>query len=587
MKILVVSDKDKIIDKIPLNKDQFFIGRSAICDILLRRKDVKEIHYTVKKKTQSDPLNAVINNSQNNLPDLPETPEEEQWVIFLNSDENSYYHEFILKSDKLQLDALFFSIEDDRRTINLKQDRRNRKTYNDRRQTPELKKGKLAENLREEEEYNEESVDKKLILEVIFIKISLNSVTNIAHLSGQNKKWRCFASIPELFLTLDKDNQLQLRGIQKEFPFKIFISGIDYTNTVKSNSDYLFNRTDQLNIQIADVEYIIRFVKRQKYSIKKRSIFEDKLFLVSSTALVVVFAFAILLKFIPLPPEKVTQKVSRVIRVEKFEVKKDEVIPPVVKLPELKPQVLPMQDMEPKTKPKPQPQIQHQAKQIPAPTKKQENSLLQFLKNKKTQSTGSNSLEASALGGKQTSNSSAATFLTSQNSNLKITGSNSQTHSENLEDASTTIGEINTKNDIKLNKQNLAFQGGVGEGNLNKMGKTNTGLGGKAGKYSLSVSGALTQDSILQTLRANSAGLTGCHNTALLRDPNLQGILTYGWTITGEGAVINLELLATSIEDSSFQVCIEDVLRGIKFQTNSSGVFTKVVNPFKFIPRDN
>lgn len=575
MKILIISDQEKIIEKIPLIKDQFFIGRSAICDVSLRKNNLKEIHFTVQKKIRDDST-------------------EPEWIIFANSDDSGLSTEYRLDNEKKHIDSLFFSLSEDRRLISQSSERRSRVSNNDRRKSVPSKKGGLAKNLRQEEVIENENTKQNLVLEVIFIKISLNTVTNVIHLRGQNRKWHCFAAAPGLYLTINRFGQHILKGISKNTELRVFVAGLEVTQSIKEKTEHTFSILDQVNIHLGDMEYIIRFVPKQEYTIKKRSIFEDNLFLFSMTTVVVLLTFGILLRFIPLPVEKLENRPTRFIRLEKNpvpEVPKElphlEKIVPIESLEKMADESLPAEPLLQKEPALPKASVKTptEKKTVRAVEKKAAvPSILQFLKNKQSQSLNDTSkLESKVMQDSDSNNDTLeARFKgNSGESGLKVKREETEA---NLDSAKGTV------KDLKLSQQGLgkiANSGDINQNALSEMGKAEKsgriGTGGSSG--GLSISGVLSGESVLQSIRANSAAFTGCHDSALLRNPNLQGTMVFSWVITGSGRVTSLKLVSSDINDTGFKVCIEDVLRSVQFESSGDGRSTKVSNPFHFRPK--
>ena len=193
MKTLEVYKKDQLIEKIPLTKDTILIGRSPVCDVVLRKKNIKQVHYSLQKISASD---------------------DDLWTLFENEPASENHTGIMLGKEKTSLGDLDFCLSEDSL------------------QQTTFKKGGLVQSLSQEKK--ETKLAQNLLLEVISINNELNSIKNIFHFSKANHRYKCFPNDANLFLMFSPNFQLSLYGLKgsdkKSTNYKFFINNFKNLN---------------------------------------------------------------------------------------------------------------------------------------------------------------------------------------------------------------------------------------------------------------------------------------------------------------------------------------------------------------------
>ena len=133
-----------------------------------------------------------------------------------------------------------------------------------------------------------------------------------------------------------------------------------------------------------------------------------------------------------------------------------------------------------------------------------------------------------------------------------------------------------------------AVAGGKGAGR--GTGQGGPGLGGrKAHEMQLSlnsgaahVNGFLSMEQIDRVVRANKAAVKYCFETALQRNPKLQGTVTAKWRIDRKGMVSTVSVAKTTINDGGVEGCILRQIKHWQFPVPDGGEVDVAGYPFIF-----
>ncbi len=119
-------------------------------------------------------------------------------------------------------------------------------------------------------------------------------------------------------------------------------------------------------------------------------------------------------------------------------------------------------------------------------------------------------------------------------------------------------------------------------GTSNKGGRIGGSLS-RAGGLRLTGKGRIDQKKIQKAINKKLYRLTYCYEKALLRKPNLSGIIKIQWTIKRNRKVKGTKIVSSQMKDSKLHKCLMKEIRKIRFPAPKGGDAT-VIYPFKFKP---
>lgn len=121
---------------------------------------------------------------------------------------------------------------------------------------------------------------------------------------------------------------------------------------------------------------------------------------------------------------------------------------------------------------------------------------------------------------------------------------------------------------------------GEGNGSIKSLGG-NIDLETKA----MEVQGGLTKEQVRQAIADNRRALRNCHEQFLTFKKDLGGRLVLRWKINGEGPVDTINTQASNTSYPNFDSCVTDVIKKIVFPKAPNGNSTVVIYPFLFQPK--
>lgn len=94
--------------------------------------------------------------------------------------------------------------------------------------------------------------------------------------------------------------------------------------------------------------------------------------------------------------------------------------------------------------------------------------------------------------------------------------------------------------------------------------------------------GGLTKDDIRKALKENRRAITNCYETALLTKRQLDGRMTFRWEISPDGLVTTIKLEKSELGMPNFELCVQTVIKSIRFPEAVNKSKTAVLYPFVF-----
>lgn len=127
---------------------------------------------------------------------------------------------------------------------------------------------------------------------------------------------------------------------------------------------------------------------------------------------------------------------------------------------------------------------------------------------------------------------------------------------------------------------NLGSLQGSESGGLGSVRYASNDARGSAGRDS--VTGGLDRASVLRTIRTYNKEIRNCYEKALLVKPRIKGRMVLSWTITANGATSGAKLERSELKLPSLENCVLDVVRGIQWPKSANGQSTIVNYPWQF-----
>lgn len=94
--------------------------------------------------------------------------------------------------------------------------------------------------------------------------------------------------------------------------------------------------------------------------------------------------------------------------------------------------------------------------------------------------------------------------------------------------------------------------------------------------------GGLDKDSVRKTLAAYKRDIRTCYDRALMLNPKTGGRIVYKWRIAPTGAVEWINLTSNTSDSPGLASCVQGVIKGIRFPKAGNGKPTIVIYPFQF-----
>lgn len=133
----------------------------------------------------------------------------------------------------------------------------------------------------------------------------------------------------------------------------------------------------------------------------------------------------------------------------------------------------------------------------------------------------------------------------------------------------------------------LGGSGGIGSGLSGRGSGSGSGGRGRAVVNVPSMPGAagggLTQQEILDVIKAHLSEIRHCYDRLLQRSPNSRGKIKAKWQIGTNGRVTTVSILDSSISDSTMRGCVTSRIRRWKFPNPRNGKPVDVTFPFSFV----
>lgn len=621
MKVIIFKKNQREIGRLTPDKRILLVGRAPVCDLVLRKEDLKPIHFTIEWMGEGsfDPYVgfwSVVDISHKEV----------------NVKKESYSGEaLILTESAIQIGDFEVSIEEEKLAAS------------------PISKGVLQRSL-DIENADASTIKPEMdrVLELVTYNTEIDVVTSVNHFSKDLlQKGIKINSLPKINFNYSAQsaNILTIENMGDE-------NVIDLYNRADRIIDKFQNANDRITVDEDDFyllyspenAYYIRWVNKHDVQAPPSAWRKDPVVVTLLIVVVCMFLMGLAIKFIDKPMTAEIPKPQRVAKIEVIDVEqKPEEAPPLpvyeqeVKKEEIK--LPPPDKIEEKKAAKPADKVDpNKGKQtklsnreVAAPPKMAQSqgkrATIKNVDEKLELSQGLNqkgeiknvnkvgllgklggakkvgsglSAEAVMARVKPTDSASGETgkiqVIQPPTGKVNLTNSGKTASDDDdgqgLSAASTTLQMDNVSKGTKISGMasskatgsvgTSAFGGSQKEGNgsIQSLGGT-VALETKA----MEVQGGLTKEQVRQAISDNKRALRNCHEQFLTYKKDLGGRIVLRWKINGEGPVDTISTQASNTAYPNFDTCVTDVIKKIVFPKAPNGNSTIVIYPFLFQPK--
>lgn len=592
MKTLLITRTGTVeLSKTFLDRPSLLVGRSPVCDIIVRDSSIKPVHFLLEWIGEGE-----FNSDKG------------EWALIdvsVSHQSTQSGKGVVLANGNTVVLGLQFQISDEALTETYLQAHALKKSIDDSRVNNQSAGERLDHSLS--------------IVEVIQIRRDSQAVENVYHLnsthgdsSKERKKYSAFLPFFEILNPRKKESpQVKLSPTNS---FQIWNKG---ELAVPQGGILALQPFDFYSLETDFYEFYIRIVSKINSSKLRPRLWEDPLY---RNSLIILFLFLsvyyIAFEYLSVVEDTTPVPPKRVARVEILEV------PPPPPPP---PKEMTKEPPPPKVQPPPKPVTKPpEAKKAPEAPKKNPAppptaAAPKFTKpDVKTPTAGLNSpapktdvnkvglaglMNKSAPGGAVDPSKIIDTVQseTAQSKNAKIVLAQGQSGtvdpfkksnmpgsagSDALTSASTTLQASGPRDSGSVGA--VAAQGGRGSGLGGSLGS----LSGEGSGYNelgslnqgFQVSGGLDRETVRRVIMANRRKIERCYNQAITSNPRLAGKVTFRWIIAGaSGYVLQVGKTQSELKNAiAFESCLQDVIRAMQFPQAPNGQSTTVIYPFIF-----
>jgi hypothetical protein len=567
MNTLSISFNGREIASGRLGSPMILIGRSPTCDLILRAKNVKPVHFLVEwvgVGEFGEDLGSwtVFDISRNHV--KKETDSKAQGigegVIVGEKPVKIGEFEFLIRTDRLMETPLDGGI---------------------------LRKSFLEKNMAPS------TISNSYQLEVVSIREDSGTITNVGHFDQLNGRVRKIV-IPHIPMLA-----LEWNSVGNGTPISIDATQLADAQLFRGKSALLNGHSEGprsvnltpgelVKIKSQDSDHYFRLVPKITVPAVPLSLLKDpfyRIVLGFLTLLVALFFVARNFDFLPAEPIKEPPRIAKVevksVDVKNFEVKEPAptpipaMVPPVAPEPDIvnlqKSVPAPLGELQP---PPPAPANQKKSAGLNSPAPKANINSIGLLGALKSHKKGSVSADKIINDGiiSNTVQGDHETFTVQQSP------SGSLVQAGNTEPGLTEAYSSMEKTDSQTGKTVSVVTGA---------GKAGTG-GTQYSKVNLdatnefSTEGGLDKDSVRKMLLHYRKDIRTCYERALQTKPRITGRIVFKWKILGAGPVEWIRLNSSTVESPNLADCVETVVRSIKFPVAPNHQPTIVIYPFEF-----
>ncbi len=557
MKLLRIYKDGLELESLVLHRPHHLIGRSPHCDMVLRARGVRSVHFIVEWLGSST-----------------FDPEQGQWTIFevKESHADNTNLGFVLQPGSNEIGELDCKLEEARLEA-----------------TPNIGGG-LKESLTQRE--SQTATDCVEVLQLHAATGSLEKIFHFKKFSYLGESFVPCSEVPEFNVTWvdEKPEAVKVSIDNLDNQFHVFV-GLREETAVKPFS---IRANDLLRLEGRSKMIFLRFIESADVVPIPKDYFGDRtiksLFLFLFLPLLVGLAAMFIFEPYTPPPPEIEENIERIIRVEIVKPAPPEPEPPKVEIvnsgEETAPQkVAQKSDPVSATVPteKRPPKIALTKK---APVKKVTQLGVLGLLSKSTPGPGvrPDKIKAQDLVSDMP-NANNPSIILKSNPTGKIgtgdSGSNNANSKDLIDSASTQLQ--GGKYDPKKSSSLVTTGSGVGN-SLNSIGGSSSGPPGFASGDlgAVRVEGGLSRETVRRVVRSYQGQIQTCYERVLVKNPNLSGRFVFDWNITPTGPVATVKSVKETVKSPELTTCLLGLIKRMVFPKAENGKSTRVIYPFEF-----
>lgn len=615
MDVIVIRKNNKEIGRLVPSKRTLLIGRSPICDLVLRTQEMRPMHFLIEWIGEGE---FKPNEGFWSLVDISKSAADSQSKDFsgeatiLQKDPTSYQDfEFLIAKDELAETA--------------------------------VSKGVISRSMDfEADKQSTVTSGRAMVLELITYDRRNDVVTNVNHFDRDLlARGLRILTLPKLSFTLppNQNNVLVVENLGETNLIDAFNRSEKISGQFKGYGKKIeITPGDFISFMTAETAYYLRWVPKVEFVPPPRVWTKDPAILTLLGTFFFIGITATLMSQVKVPESEEIPQPQRVARIE-VAAPPPEVTPPPPPPPPVAPPEEEVKQAEPepvvKEEPKPTPKVSSSddqnkskkndtAKMEKTPTPAQGDPKQATVKNtdkKKTnpgldqpapiKDVNTVGLLSKLKGGKKSNDRLSAEQVVNrgrptdssvgetgrvtlnqapmgQIGTSKNKGSSSNDEGPGLAAASTTLKSNKAAEGPSVG----GLAGPRGKGKFGGEGALGTPKGSGSGGFGLDVqtmevSGGLTKEDIRKALRDNQRAIRNCYERALLSKSHLEGRLGLRWKINPSGGVDSISIQSTTVGMPSLENCVLEVVRKIIFPQAPNKMPTTVIYPFVFTPKRN
>ncbi len=587
MKTIVVSQKGKELSRFIPTGRSTLVGRSPSCDVVMRSKAVKPVHFLVEwvGAGEFDPnlgLWTIVNLKEKSKTDR----DVGEGLVLSNQSIASGVFEFKIVEDELA--------------------------------ESQIRRGVLTRAVEEIKDTEGNSKSPGTVAEVIYFRKDIEAITNVRHFDKRNSPVLIFPSLPLVkFSWLEQMpgvGFLENQGEKKDF--QIYNRGQEITRTLDDKGKKVEVRTsDFITIETNEYEYYVRLVPPVRVEIIPLAWLRDPMV---RALLFLLLLLCLMAGYMALRPPEAVKEPEPPPRIATIQVQ-DLVVKPPPPPPPPPPRETPPAESKKTTVTEtktPAPKKSFQTEKVTAKeTKASAPSVKNTTKAEKNRAglnspapvTNVNSvgLLGKLGGGKRTGEKVSADLIvnkgvvsdtaTGESGKIVVSqppageigrGRGGSAKGDNsLAGASTTLRNNGVTDDNSVgalgmtggkSKYSAGMKLGGGEG---ASGGSSSGLSGDG---TMEVAGGLDKEAVRKALAENRRAIKTCYETALLSRKDLEGRITLRWKISPKGPVETIAVQSSNVNLPSLENCVQKVVKNIVFPQAPNHLPTTVIYPFVF-----
>jgi hypothetical protein len=569
VKVLLIKFNDREIVRSQVNAQNLLIGRSPSCDVVLRAKGIKPVHFLMEWTETGSALDdgfwSIFDVSGNTS-----TAKKEK-----NLSDEGVGEGVVLETKPVKIGPFEFQWKTDRLSESVVEGGAVAGAF--------MKKASEAP-----------SVVANYQLEIVSARADSGSVTQVYHLHPPSARNVALPlpGLPNLKLIWSLNDA----GVPVTMDFsqlkdaEVFKKGVSLNKSAENavqTTKLAPGDLVQVHFQLKD--HYFRLVPRVNVPPIRSSFRADAFLGIMLLALLIAGALTSLILITDIPVEEAPKEPPRVAEIQVREIEPPKPVEPpppieepqkvVEKQPDKVPEKAAGLAAAPKFKAeKPNPK-KAAGLNSPAPQANVNSvGLLGALKAKNPNTVKADMVLNDAIISKTVSGDESK-FVVQQSPSGVVKKSGPVTQNKDLTGAYTTLAGGDTMSDESAGP--IASKGGKNSG-------YNVGYKNAEGPASegFTTEGGLDKESVRRALAAYRKDIRTCYERALLTKPRIKGRIVYKWQISGTGPVNWATLQSSDVGSPSLPPCVQKVIQNIRFPAAPNGQPTIVIYPFEFLPKD-